>query len=174
MSPLRPRNVSPCHPHIHPQVDSFTAVDSGFPGRPVSHTVFYRYHYSSGNFRHWFFHVVFSPGAVGIHATFGVVRRIVFRSLLWFASLGLFTGHGHSHRTHSRFSPTPGTLYPGSVWRRYSYLARQRISLLASSFHFSIYFLSSMCQYHRLISTLHAFATSHHASYFGSRDIGSV
>ncbi|KAF8549598.1 hypothetical protein OG21DRAFT_568013 [Imleria badia] len=43
-----------------------------------------------------------------------------------------------------------------------------------TSFHFSIYFLSSMCQYHRLISALHAFATSHHASYFGSREIGSV
>jgi hypothetical protein len=78
----------------------------------VSQTVFYRYHYSSGNFRHWFFHVVFSSGAVGIHATFGVAERIVFCSLLWFASLGLSTGHGRSHRTHSRFSPTPGGLYP--------------------------------------------------------------
>lgn len=41
-------------------------------------------------------------------------------------------------------------------------------------FHFSFHFLTSMCQYHRLISALHAFATSHHASYFGSREIGSV
>ncbi|KAF8137408.1 hypothetical protein EV363DRAFT_662256 [Boletus edulis] len=38
-------------------------------------------------------------------------------------------------------------------------------------FPFLIYFLTSMCQYHRLISALHAFATSHHASYFGSREI---
>ncbi|KAF8438180.1 hypothetical protein L210DRAFT_2310517 [Boletus edulis BED1] len=75
----------------------------GLPGRPVSHTVFYRYHYSSGNSRLWFFHVVFSPGALGIHATFGVVRRMVFCSLLWFASLGLPTGHGYSHRTLAFF-----------------------------------------------------------------------
>lgn len=43
-----------------------------------------------------------------------------------------------------------------------------------TSFHFSFYFLTSMCQYRRLISALHAFATSHHASYFGSREFGSV
>jgi hypothetical protein len=38
---------------------------------------------------------------------FGVAQRIVFCSLLWFASLGLSTGHGHTHRTHSRFLQPP-------------------------------------------------------------------
>jgi len=47
------------------------------PGRSVSHTVFFRYHYSFGNFR-TFLYVVFSPGAVGFQATFGFVHRIVF------------------------------------------------------------------------------------------------
>ncbi|KAG6377504.1 hypothetical protein JVT61DRAFT_15312 [Boletus reticuloceps] len=101
LSPLR--NVSHYRSPVDTQVDTSLLVDCGLPGRPVSHTVFYRYHYSSGKSRLWFFHVVFSPGALGIHATFGVVRRMVFCSLLWFASLGLSTGHGYSHRTLAFF-----------------------------------------------------------------------
>ena len=99
---LRPRNVAPC------RLTQWTTslVDGGLPGRPVSRTVFFRYHYSFGNFRHRFFYVVFSPGAVGIHATSGVAQRIVSCSSLWFASLGFSTGHGLLHRTLA-FSSIP-------------------------------------------------------------------
>ena len=82
---------------------------SGSP--PVSHTVFTD--------------IIIHPATSGIGSSMWsfllgllvstlrfVAERIVFRSLLWFASLGLSTGHGRSHRTHSRFSPTPGGLYP--------------------------------------------------------------
>lgn len=102
----RLRNVSHCRSHMGQNVDILARRQRGLPGRPVSHTVFYRYHYSFGNFRHWFFHVVFSPGAVG------VVQRIVFRSSLWFASLGLYWSWSLAQDTRV-FLQSPGGLYPG-------------------------------------------------------------
>jgi len=89
--------------------------------------------------------------------------------ITWF-----FSGHSHSHRTLA-FSPTPSLVFgvPSSVDIHTS-LAGGILRSGIHPFSFFIYFLTSMCQYHRLISALHAFATSHHASYFGPRNVGSV
>lgn len=144
-------------------------ASTGLPGRSVSHTAFYRYHYSFGNFRHWFFYVVSFSWGCWSPPSF---KRIVFRSLLWFASLGLSSGHGHSHRTHSHFSQSRRLTFGSRLASIFIPRSLAAFYVPPSHLYISIYFLSSMCQYRRLISSLHAFTTSHHASYFGSRDIG--
>jgi hypothetical protein len=96
---LRPRNVSPCR----------SLIDPSKLTRPPSWTVVFR---DAPCFIPFFTDIIIHPATSGIGSSVWsfspgavYVRRIVFRSLLWSASLGLSSGHGHSHRTLA-FSPT--------------------------------------------------------------------
>ena len=163
----RLRNVSPCRFLADPRIDIFTRRRWCSGTLRVSYRFFFRYHYSSGNFRHWFFHVVFSPGAVGI------VRRIVFRSLLWFASLGLSSGHGHSQQdtrlsNFRRFTSGPSSVDIHTSLADGFYVPASHLFPFLHLFpHLNV----SVSPAHFRIA---CFRISHHPSYFGPRDIGSV
>jgi hypothetical protein len=115
-----------------------------------------------GNFRDWF-RVTFLLGLLVSHAAFGVVRRIVFRSL-----------YGLHHSVFllvkvSRAQDTRGFLFfhlpetyirvPSSVDIHTSLAGGFLRFWHPNSFYSSIY---SMCQYRRLVSASHAFP--HHTT----------
>jgi hypothetical protein len=75
--------------------------------------------------RHWSSYVVFFSWGCWCPRFFWRRPTNSIWFSLWSASLGLSTGHGCSYRTHSRFSfHYSECLFPGTVQRRYSYLAR--------------------------------------------------
>ncbi|KIK98594.1 hypothetical protein PAXRUDRAFT_664331 [Paxillus rubicundulus Ve08.2h10] len=163
--PSRRRKVSSCQLNIHAHIDQKVDIHSSFvDGVWSSGTLNVSYLFLPISLslrhlpRHWSSCAVFSLGAVGIRASFGVVQRIVLGSPLWSASLGLFTGYGCSYRTHSRFASLYSEcLFPGTVQCRYSYLARwwtQSPYIHPVPF---LHILPPLFHYHRLMSVSASF-----------------